>query len=170
MRETLINHINKIHENIIPTPDAGGGYYQYPMQSILNIIKNGKITLSTAAIFKLSKRNFNLDKDYTSVTLVETPNKAYKYRYSVDLILGGEDKASFEYDGPNVFKYRNEVSIVFNSFQEANDFYNNMIDRFNLSSHVYSLYRYQQNIDGDVPEYTYDEYIKLITTNVNTLL
>lgn len=169
MRETLINHINKIHENIIPTPDAGGGYYQYPMQSILNIIKDGIITLSTASIFKLSKRNFNLDKDYTSVTLVETPNKA-KYRYSVDLILGREDKALFIYDGPNVIKYRNVVSIAFNSFQAANDFYNKMIDKFNLSSHVYSLYRYQQNVDGDVPEYNYDEYIKLITTNVNTLL
>jgi hypothetical protein len=171
MKKKLLNHINHIHKDIVPTPDAAGGYYQYPIQSIMTIIKNGKITLSLASLFNITKNDFKPNKEFSSVELIELSSKGYKYNYSVELILNKEDKASYTYkDSPEVIKYRNQFIHCFQTFTQANEFYIQMVDKFNLKENIYSLYRYQQHIDSNTPEYTYDEYIKLITTNVNTLI
>jgi hypothetical protein len=153
MKAATVKHIIDIHKNIIPKPDVAGSYYQYPVQSILSIIKNGRIDLSIASKFKLTKNDFKEDKEFPTIVLTQLTSKAYKYNFLVSIRVGRKYPTDFG----------------FNTFEEANDLYIKLVYENELTNDTYTIYRYNQLIENKVPEYDYNEYMKLITTDVNNL-
>ena len=153
MKEAVIKHIIDIHKDIIPKPDAAGSYYQYPVQSILSIIKNGRIDLSIASKFKLTKNDFKEDKDHPTIVLTQLTSKAYKDNFTVSIRVGRKYPTDFG----------------FSNFKEANELYIKLVYDNQLTNDTYTIYRYNQFIKNEVPKYDYNEYMKLIKTDVNNL-
>lgn len=152
MKSEVIKHIIDLHKNIIPKPDASGSYYQYPVQSIFHITK-GVIDLSVASRFKLTKNNFTEDKEYPTIVLTQQISKNFKYDFLVSIRVGRKYPTYFG----------------FNNFEEANNLYLKLVYDNELTDNIYTISRYYQLVENKVNNYTYDEYINLITTDVSNI-
>ena len=64
---------------------------------------------------------------------------------------------------PNNHVYKKEHMFHFNTFEDANEFYVNMADRLSLTDDTYRNERYIQLYNNNVPEFTKEVYLDLIT-------
>ena len=179
-KKEVIKHINKLFENQVHTPDAAGNYHDYPIQSLFTIVHfecggglvNGFIDLSVSAKMSLTEKNFKVDKSYPSMKLTDGGSNC-KHPYSVqidepkdftkktggdfkEIIIGSEKSASNHV-------YKREHHFYFNTFESANEFYTNMVDRLSLTDDTYRNERYIQLESNNVPEFTKEVYLDLIT-------
>lgn len=160
MKSEVIKHIIDLHKNIIPKPDASGSYYQYPVQSIFHITK-GAIDLSVASRFKFTKNNFTEDKEYPTIVLTQQISKNFKYDFLVSIRVGRKYPIRVGRKYPTYFG--------FNNFEEANNLYLKLVYDNELTDNIYTISRYYQLVENKVNNYTYDEYINLITTDVRNI-
>lgn len=181
-RNDVIQESKKVMLKYDNKPDAGGSYSAFPMQYFFQVIHgvntNGWIDLIT------SFRNVTIKKDdktYPSIKLKEGSGncsywkqtkmpfqviikepKGFKKTTGVDFktLLVNTPK---DQDGD---KYNNEYIYHFESFEEANKFYLDTCFRFNLTDFTYHNDRYTQHLNNNVPQWTKEEYYKLIKSDV----
>jgi len=168
MKSTVIKHIEKLSKNTIPTPDAAGNFYTYPLQSLFTIThggtKSGHIDLITSGKFIITENDFKVDKTFASMSMSSKIGNQFRYKFIVtinepkesDIKITGSDKAL--YSG----SYKKEHTFMFNSFTDANEFYLHMSDKLNLTDDTYKNSRYVQLVNDGAPEFTKDVYLDLI--------
>lgn len=168
MKSTVIKHIENISKNTIPTPDAAGNFYTYPLQSLFTIThggtKCGHVDLIKSGKFIITENDFKVDKEYASMSMTNKIGNQYRYKFVVtikqpkesNIKITGSDKALYsDY-------YKKEHLFMFNSFTDANEFYLHMCDKLNLTNDTYKNSRYIQLVNDNAPEFTKDVYLNLI--------
>ena len=169
MKSTVIGHIEKLSKNTIPTPDAAGNFYEYPLQSLFTIThggtKSGHVDLIKSGKFIITENNFKVDKEYPSMSMTNKIGKQYRYKFVVT-INEPKEKLDFKITGSEkaVYSgvYKKEHTFMFNSFTDANEFYLHMSDKLNLTNDTYKNRRYTQLVNDNAPEFTKDVYLNLI--------
>ena len=179
-KNEVINHINKIFENTVHTPDAAGNYHDYPLQSLFTIVHfecggglvNGFIDLSVSAKMILTKKNFKVDKSYPSMKLTDGGSNS-KHQYSVQInepkdfkkTTGGDFKQIIIGSEKSLSNhvYKREHHFYFHTFEAANEFYVKMADRLCLTDDTYRNDRYVQLVNDNAPKFTKEVYLDLIT-------
>lgn len=168
MKSTVIKHIEKLSKNTIPTPDAAGNFYDYPLQSLFTIthggVNCGHVDLIKSGKFIITENNFKVDKEYPSMSMTNKIGNQFRYKFVVtinepkesNIKITGSDKAL--YSGT----YKKEHTFMFNSFTDANEFYLHMSDKLNLTNDTYKNSRYIQLVNDNAPEFTKDVYLDLI--------
>jgi hypothetical protein len=168
MKSTVIKHIEKLFKNTIPTPDAAGNFYTYPLQSLFTIThggtKSGHVDLIKSGKFIITENDLSVDKEYPSMSMTNKIGNQYRYKFVVtinepkesNIKITGSEKAL--YSG----HYEKEHTFMFNSFTDANEFYLNMCDKLNLTNDTYKNSRYTQLVNDNAPEFTKDVYLNLI--------
>lgn len=168
MKSIVIKHIEKLFKNTIPTPDAAGNFYDYPLQSLFTIthggVNCGHVDLIKSGKFIITENNFKVDKEYPSMSMTNKIGNQFRYKFVVtinepkesNIKITGSDKAL--YSGT----YKKEHTFMFNSFADANEFYLHMSDKLNLTNDTYKNSRYIQLVNDNAPEFTKDVYLELI--------
>lgn len=179
-KNEVIKHISNLFVNKTHTPDAAGNYHDYPIQSLFTIVHfecgggkvNGFIDLSVSAKMSLSKKNFKVDNTYPSMKLTYGGSNC-KHSYSVQInepkdfkkTTGGDFKQIIvgSEKSPSNHVYKREHHFYFDTFEAANEFYTNMADRLSLTDDTYRNERYIQLESNNVPKFTKEVYLDLIT-------
>lgn len=178
-KKDVIKHIEKLFENMTHVPDAAGNYHDYPLQSLFTIVHfecgggavNGYIDLSVSAKMILTKKSFKVDNAYPSMKLTYGgSNRKHPYSVQIDepkdfkKTTGGDFKqVIIGYEkSPSSHVYKREHHFYFDSFEEANEFYENMADRLSLTDDTYRNERYVQLYNDRAPEFTKEAYLDLI--------
>ena len=175
-KDETLKHISKLFQNQVHKSDAAGNYHDYPLQSLFTIVhgspKNGFVDLSVSSKMKLTKGDFKIDKTYPSMKLTWLGTNT-KWQYAVQIkepkdfkkTTGGDFKQiiiGYE-KSLNNHVYKNEHRFHFNTFEDANEFYTKMVERLSLTEDTYKNKRYVQLESNDVPEFTKEVYLDLIT-------
>jgi hypothetical protein len=170
MKSTVIKHIKELSQNTIPTPDAAGNFYTYPLQSLFTIThggtKSGHVDLIKSGKFIITENDFKADKEYPSMSMTNKIGNQYRYKFIVtinepkevsDFKITGSEKAL--YSGA----FKKEHTFMFNSFTDANEFYLHMANKLNLTDDTYKNKRYVQLVNDNAPEFTKEVYLDLIS-------
>lgn len=169
MKSTVIKHIEKLSKNTIPTPDAAGNFYEYPLQSLFTITHGGQncghVDLITSGKFIITENDFKVDKTFASMSMSSKIGNQFRYKFIVT-INEPKEKSDFKITGSEKAlysgSYKKEHTFMFNSFTDANEFYLHMSDKLNLTNDTYKNSRYTQLVNDNAPEFTKDVYLNLI--------
>lgn len=174
-KEEVIIKSRKYMESLVNKPDAGGNYYCYPIQYFFEITR-GYIDLISSVRYK---SNLEIDRTYPHMRLKEGVGNhrgSTNRRFSVSIkeprgftkTTGVDFKSMFinTPEGQDGDRYKGEFIYYFSSFDEANKFYLAMADRLNLGDFTYLNKRYTQHLEDNAPEWSKEEYYKLIRSDV----